>query len=380
MTTSASTNNILLIANKVPHYRVSVYNYLARRFGETGWRFDVASESRLRESEQKLGFEFYEQPFGFFRYCQLIDRLKPKVVILHLHLKIPMFWPLLHWLKWKGIPVVSWTKGGNLDQPGNHWRQALFNHTHRLSNALLLYSAAQSDLVPPRHRHKIFAANNTVNFEDYPEVPDVAEQIKEEFNIPFPKVVLFTGTMGVDGERKRVRHLIDIFRGLDRKDVGLVLVGGGMNDELKAAINPANTLVLGPVHDPRNLKISRLFKAADLFVVPGHVGLGINQAFYWGLPVITENCHQPPEIQYLQSGRNGFIVPDNDVAALRDKMLFLLDHDTVRAQFGRCAREDIMKQASIEGMFQSFARAVTFASADKADRCSPNCRRQSVTG
>lgn len=363
-------NTVLLIANKVPHYRVSVYNYLARRFAQTGVKFVVASESRLRESDQPLNFEFHEEAFSFARYRRLVNTLRPRAVILHLHLKIPMFWPLLHWLKWKGIPVISWTKGGNLDEPGNRFRQALFNHTHRLSNALLLYSASQSNLIPRTHRHKIFAANNTVNFEDYPEVPESREDIKRAWDIPFQKVVLFTGTMGVGGERKRVSHLIEIFRNLNREDVGLLLVGGGMSDTLKASVNPKNTLVLGAVHDPRNLKISQLFKASDLFVVPGHVGLGINQAFYWGLPVITEACHQPPEIQYLQSGRSGFIVPDNDLVALRDKILLLLDDDVLRAEFGRRAKTDIEQHASIEGMFQSFARAVEFVSAGAAtDRC-----------
>lgn len=378
MATPDSSNTILLIANKVPHYRVSVYNYLARRFGEGGWQFKVASESRLRESEQALGFEFHELPFRFRDYQKLVLRLRPKAVMLHLHLKIPMLWPLLHWLKWRGIPVISWTKGGNLDEPGNRWRQALFNHTHRLSSALLLYSAAQTELIPRGHRHKIFAANNTVNFEDYPEVTDSREEIKAAFNLPFQKIVLFTGTMGVGGERKRVRHLIEVFQQLDRRDIGLVLVGGGMPAELKASVNPRNTIVLGPVHDARNYRISQLFKAADLFVVPGHVGLGINQAFYWGLPVITEDCMQPPEIQYLQSGRNGFIVPDNDVAALREKMLYLLDNDAERAEFGRRARADIMEQAGIEGMFQSFLKAVEYVCSRQGRGSSACSRTQSV--
>jgi len=104
--------------------------------------------------------------------------------------------------------------------------------------------------------------------------------------------------------------------------------------------------------------------------VPGHVGLGINQAFHWGLPVITEACHQPPEIQYLQSGRNGFIVPDNNLVALRETILLLLDDDRLRAGFARNAKADIAQHASIEGMFQSFARAVEFVCTGTAtDSC-----------
>ena len=351
---------VLLICNRVPHYRVSVYNYLHRRFRQCGWDFQVASDSLLRESRQPLQFEFHEMPFRFASYRKLVNSVNPDVVMLHLHLKLPIFWQLLHWLKFTGRPMVHWTKGANLDQPNSKLRHWMFNYAHWLCDALVLYSARQTECLAPVNRAKVFAANNTVNFEDYPEVTESRAQIKAEFNLPFEKMVLFVGTMGVDGERKKVDHLIEIFGRLSRPDIGLVLVGGGMSDDRKARLNPKNTRYLGRVHDPQNVQISKLFKAADVFVVPGHVGLGLNQAFYWGLPAITEDCHQPPEIQYLKSGRNGFLVPENDLEGLQEKMLDLLDNDVKRSEFSRHAREDILKDASIEGMFQGFHQAVQF--------------------
>jgi glycosyltransferase involved in cell wall biosynthesis len=359
--TSSIVNTVLLISNKVPHYRVSVYNYLHRRFAAHGWVLMVASSAMQKESKLRVKFDFHELKFKFSEYRRLINELKPSAVILHLHLKIPIFWCLIHWLKLKHIPVISWTKGANLDRANSKLRYHLFNYTHGLSDALILYSADQTHYIKPQYQHKIFAANNTVNFEDYPEVKETKEQIKIEFKIPFQKVVLFVGTMGIDGERKRVGHLIEIFRELHRPDIGLVMVGSGMTEELKAGINPKNSRFLGQVHDPQNLQISKVFKAADIFVVPGHVGLGVNQAFYWGLPVITEDCLQPPEIQHLKSGRNGFIVPDNDLIELKDKMLYLLDNDVVRREFSIHAREEILREASIEGMFNGFRKAVEFA-------------------
>jgi glycosyltransferase involved in cell wall biosynthesis len=352
---------VLLISNKVPHYRVSVYNYLHRRFAAHGWELKVASNAMQRESKLQVKFDFRELKFKFSEHRKLISELKPDAVILHLHLKVPIFWFLIHWLKLKCIPVISWTKGANLDRADSKFRYHLFNYTHGLSDALILYSEKQAHYIKPRNRHKIFAANNTVNFEDYPEIKETKEQIKAEFNIPFEKVVLFVGTMGVDGERKRARHLIEIFRKLDRTDIGLVMVGSGMTEELKVKINSKNSRFLGQVHDPQNLQISKVFKAADIFVVPGHVGLGVNQAFYWGLPVITEDCLQPPEIQHLKNGRNGFIVRDNDLVELKEKMLCLLDNDLLRQEFSTHAREDILREASIEGMFDGFRKAVEFA-------------------
>lgn len=358
---------VLLICNKIPHYRVSVYNYLRRRFLETGWDLKVASNGVADGNTLDIKFDFRRIDFRFSEYRRLIGDNKPDVVILHLHLKLGSFWSLIHWLKMQRIPIVSWTKGANLDKLESQIRYYLFNYSHFLSDALILYSSNQSGCIAARSRHKIFTANNTVNFEDYPDVPESKVQIRAEFGIPFEKVVLFAGTMGVNGERKKVNHLIRIFAQMDRPDVGLLLVGEGLTSEQQKMINPKNTRYLGPVHDAGNLKISKLFKQADLFSVPGHLGLAINQAFYWGLPVVTENGDQPPEIQYLKSGRNGFLVAKDNLDELKEKLLYLLDNDAVRNRFSRNARSDILRDASIEGMFSGFRNAVEFAYATRSN-------------
>ena len=157
-----------------------------------------------QESKLAVRFDFRETEFRFSKYRRLINEIKPDVVMFHLHLKVRIFWLLIHWLKLKGVPIVSWTKGANLDRPDSKLRYWLFNYAHSLSDALVLYSAKQSDRISPGNRHKIFAANNTVNFEDYPEIKESRNRSRHEFGIPFEKVVLFTGTMGIDGERKKL--------------------------------------------------------------------------------------------------------------------------------------------------------------------------------
>ena len=52
------------------------------------------------------------------------------------------------------------------------------------------------------------------------------------------------------------------------------------------------------------------------------------------------------------------MVPENNLEELKNKMLYLLDNEKVKSEFSRNAREDIDREASIEGMFQSFLRAV----------------------
>ncbi len=345
---------VLLVSNRVMHYRVSVYNAFTRRFRERGWELLVRADELQRENPHPPEFDFQVMPPRFAAYRREIEAIRPDAVILFLHLKDRLIWPLAHWLKLKGIPVIFWTKGLNLDAPGSLSNRLLYPYMHRLFDRLILYSAGEMGHIAPRLRHKVFVANNTINFDDFPAVTESPEAIKRQMGIPFRKVVLSVGRMGVAGGRKKIDHLIEVFRQVQDPDLGLVIVGSGVDREALDRSRLPNVIYLGEVHDPAQREISRIFRMADVFSIPGHVGLGLNQAFFWGLPVVTEEGGQPPEIHYLTPGRNGFIVPANDLQALKDRILHLLENDQVRREFSRNAREDILRLASVDRMFKGF--------------------------
>ena len=352
---------IVLVSFPVMHYRVSVYNYFHKRFRDYGFEFSVISNRLQKQNQNAPQFEFQELPYGMFAYRRALIAAQPLAVLISLHMKDWIIWPLIHWLKLSRIPFAFWTKGGNWDAKDSKVSRSLYRYVNGISDALILYGESCREFLRPECQSKVFVANNTVNFEDYPAVQQTKEEIKREFGIPFEKTVIFMGRMGEQNGRKRVNHLIETFRGLDRRDIGLVLVGSGLSDQLKRSMNRKNTMYLGEVHDPQNLKISKLCKMADLCAIPGHLGLSVNQAFYWGLPVVTEEGEDhPPERFYLKPGRNGLMVSRNNVPALRDGILSLLDNDKMRAEFSQHAREDILREASIEGMFSAFKACVDY--------------------
>ena len=97
---------VLLISNRVMHYRVSIYNYFHARFREVDWEFIVRSNELQKENPYPLRFDFKEIPFKFKSYKKEIEKIQPDAVILFLHLKDTIIWPLMAWLKIKGIPIV----------------------------------------------------------------------------------------------------------------------------------------------------------------------------------------------------------------------------------------------------------------------------------
>lgn len=336
------------------HYRVSLYNYFHKRFLESGWEFLVRSNELQKESPYSLDFDFQSLPFTFKSYRKEIERIRPDAVILFLHLKDAILWPLLLFLKLQRIPVIFWTKGMNLDLPNDRISYALYRFMHRSVDRIILYSKNELKYIKEKHRHKVYIANNTINFKDFPDIKQSKEEIKKELKIPFEKVVLSVGRMGAGKQRKKIEHLIEIFHDIELKGIGLVIVGSGVTTEIQQRMNKDNTVYLGQVHDSKNLQISKIFKIADVFSIPGHVGLGLNQAFFFGLPVVTEDGGQPPEIYYLVNGRNGFIVPNDNLKELKNKILYLLENDEIRKNIGDNARRDILEHASAEKMFLGF--------------------------
>ena len=120
-------------------------------------------------------------------------------------------------------------------------------------------------------------------------------------------------------------------------------------------------MYLGEIYDPKI--ICEYYKLADVFVMPGSIGLAINHSFYYGIPVVVENVEQNPEAYYLKVGENGFYYNKGDSQDLYKKILFILESDN-HNKFSNCARKTIMEEASIENMFMGFLNAVKYVDGD----------------
>jgi len=141
-----------------------------------------------------------------------------------------------------------------------------------------------------------------------------------------------------------------------RPDFRLVVVGDGPS---RAVITDAAT------HRPwlqwvgvqRGRDKAAWFRAATLYLSPGAVGLHVLDAFCAGIPMITTaNARHGPEISYLESGRNGFVVPD-DAQAYAQTVLALLD-DPVRFERVRTAAAEDARRYTLDNMVARFAEGI----------------------
>ncbi len=164
-------------------------------------------------------------------------------------------------------------------------------------------------------RDRITVLNNTIDISGEVAAHARAQtldraELRREFGVSEDAVVLlFVGRLNGP---KRVDALIEAVRDLRQQEVRIetVIVGSGPEESRLRAMAGGQSWCrfLGPIHDRDRL--SRVFRIGDALVIPGYVGLAVNHAFAHGLPVIT--CHSDlhsPEIEYVEDGVNGLILP-----------------------------------------------------------------------
>lgn len=341
---------ILLVSNYVFHYRQKLYNYFADEFNKEGYDFYVMSD------------EFQDVPFpirfhkeickkGILNNLSAINRIKPDVVIVFLHLKDKEQLPIIYYCRAKRIPVIFWNKGVSDSDPNNKWKNVLYHHIHNLCDALITYTPDTKKYFDPKNYNKLFIGNNTVDNSDIDKSKYNKEMIKKKYSISEEKVILYISRMKAT---KRIDILLDSMA--NEQNVAVVAMGAGITDEIRQKFETApNLYYLGQKYGEEG---NEVWAMGDVFCIPLNTGLGINDAIFWNLPIVTMNGLQPPEICYLKNGINGFIV--NSKEELKERLLQILSNDALLTKMKHACQDIYEKEVDVKVMFRGFHDAIKF--------------------
>jgi glycosyltransferase involved in cell wall biosynthesis len=349
------TRVLLLHAGRLPHYRVPVLNYLSRYLQERSFGLTVTSDGIEPDSPTAVHFDYVQTRLSIGKIARIVRRGNFQVVIMFVGLRYLYLFPV--YLIVKGIlgrKMVWWGQGRDLAHPNAILKNAAYSTEHLLCDSIILYAEHLRKYVARRFQHKVFIANNTLAL-TYPGAPPGAKDtILRSFNIGTEKNII---CMGRFQKRKRIDKLLAAMQLMNRPDIGLILVGPDTERVLEN-IDAPNIYKMGSIYDERRFD---LLSAADVYCLPGAVGLSIVDAFHCGLPFVTEEGDESAEIAYLQHGVNGFVVPRGDVGELARRLLLLLDDAELRTKFSEAARKEAATNASIEKLCEGFLRALRHA-------------------
>jgi len=346
---------VLLISNYVHHYRINNYNYFYHKFKEAGIEFRV-----LTNDSQKVEFDvnvpIYILKPGIISYINYIRKEKPDCIILFLHLKDTIIFPITYYCRIKNLPVIYWNFGIDLLDPDSKIKNFLYRHLHRQANAILLYSPEEKIFINPKYHKKTFVANNTVNMTDFENLSITGNYLKEKILVKEKYIVLYVGRII---KEKRVDVLLKCFR--NKKDIAVVIAGKNLKSEMLEIINNnPNYYYLGEIKYDK-IELAKIYHSADVVCIPGNVGLAIVESFFWGKPLVTMKPikgFNSPEIYYLREGENGYIA--NDEKDMEYKINSLLTNTEQYRRFSEKAREVAMTDAHITKMYQGFKKAIDY--------------------
>lgn len=343
----------VLLLNKgiIQHYRVAVYNYLFEYLGRHNSRLCVVSEGIEEASPHTVRFPFLQTRLTFMSLSRLFVERRPSTVIFWLD---PAVYTLatIVFAKLMKIKVIHWGHRRPL-QPHRFVKYVVYNLEHLMDDAIVLYSEEFRKYVIKRCQRKTFVANNTLHLSMYRSTEQGKNRVKGKYGIVTQRNIICMGRMQ---RRKRIGDLVQAFRMLDLPGTGLILVGPDP-DGIVTDIEDRNIYKLGPVYGIDSID---LLSASDVYCLPGAIGLGIVDALYCGLPVVTENVTHGPEITYLRDGINGFVVPKGDITQLAAKFRILLTDDSCRKAFSQAAIREIMTRGHIDRLCEGFRDALKY--------------------
>lgn len=345
--------NIILFDQDCQHYRIPIYHYFNNELSKMGYNLIVIYDKKLNNiSKDNL---FLGAIYSFNNLNALVNKFNCTLIIQYIWLKYKFLIPFMFYNRLKGVKTIVWSHGVNLQLPNQQLKNQIYYLRQKLANALIIFSENQKKFIHASHE-KLFVANNTLDFKSFPEIKLSKEQIKQKYGYSGKKIILSVARF--EANNRKVEHLVSLSEKLD-DNFKILIVGPGVSKKLLDRIKDNNKVKsFEAIYD--NEKINEFYKMADLFCMPGAIGLALNQAFYYSTPVIVEDVNQGPEIFYLHVGENGFLYKENDIEDLKRKVINVFKDHVYYEKMCNSARQTIISEGSLEKMYQGFADAIKY--------------------
>jgi starch synthase len=163
-------------------------------------------------------------------------------------------------------------------------------------------------------------------------------RLKETYRRDGTFKILYVGAII---KRKGIRILLEAYSRSNLKNSELILIGGMTKENhfLKEYEGMYK-------HIPylSHEQLVSYYQDADLFVFPSYLdswGMVVIEAMACGTPVVVSENTGSKEV--VVNGMNGFIVPVEDVEALKEKILFFYNNRRKLEYFGRNSRRQVEK-------------------------------------
>lgn len=197
-------------------------------------------------------------------------------------------------LKKKGVKTILW-QGMYRNFPAKPARMMQMVYDvlcagtiNRYSDLKIAKTEAAKHYLESKHYENIVTIPVGLDKVEFVINPDLDQRISD-FKDTYPYTLLYIGAIE---PRRNPDFLIDVFEQLDRKDIGLVIVGKGISgkhlrDRIESSKRKAQILYFEQIP---NQELVSIYSRADLFLLPTSYeiyGMVVMEALASGVPVIS---------------------------------------------------------------------------------------------
>jgi glycosyltransferase involved in cell wall biosynthesis len=277
----------------------------------------------------------------------------------------------------RGIGVVLWGHGYSLVE--GRVRRGFRNFLARRADAVVTYNrrAARALLDAGGAADRIFVAPNALGGDAietatraWSEEPGRLAKFREDLGLNGDPIALHVSRLG---SIANLRVLLDTWRCIVSivPRARLVIVGDGparnalVSDIARVGLRDSVRCV-GAVFGEES--IAPYFLSARLLLHPMKIGLSLNHAMGYGVPVVAfdDPGRHSPEFEALEHGSNGMVAAHGDVRELAVNAAQLLLDADLAARLGRQARHAMRARYSLDAMVDGFLDAVRRADASRS--------------
>ena len=159
-----------------------------------------------------------------------------------------------------GKKMIYWGQGRDLLDKNAKFKNIAYTVEQAMSDAIILYAEHLKKYIPERFHKKTFIANNTLCIDYQGFLSEISkEKVFGKYGIKTKKNIICMGRMQ---KRKRIDHLVEAVRYMNRPDIGLILVGPDPEGILDK-ITGDNIYKLGPIYGNDRFD---LLTASDVFL------------------------------------------------------------------------------------------------------------------
>lgn len=344
---------VLLLYPTMLFYKIPIFNKLEKYLREEGYELIIWATS-YEDTNQEIEFRHIDDlAYNFLTYKKIIKEQKIDIVLNILFKSKPgllFYLKVLFYTKIKSIPIAFYGHGVNL-QKDSLFSNIFSNLFYFVYDGIILYTPNEISKIWSIFHYKITVANNTLDLDGRKElITEEKAYLKNKYKIKQDRIILTTGRLQ---SRKKLEILYDTFnKHFDRDDkVAWVIIGPDIGDELKKAIlTHENIYYMGPVYNKKSM--AEFFFMSDIYSIPGWMGLGIIEAMYWGLPVVTIKGKHAPEIYYVKNDETGYLA--ENISSYEENLKFLISNSQTLMKFSKKSEKIYLQEATLKQMFQGF--------------------------